>query len=129
MLAYWPGTIAPGQVSEGLFDLCDMSNTPLGIGGITDKIPTERFIDGIGQTSFLLTDGGHSKRDAVFTYAENMLMAIRWMEYKVHFKVFKNEFPRRNLDQSTVHELGNESVGLQPLHGSIRARQYWPLSV
>ncbi|MEW4451797.1 hypothetical protein AB1L30_03830 [Bremerella sp. JC817] len=69
MLACWPGTIAPGQVSEDLFDLCDMFTTPLGIARIADKIPRERFIDGIAQTSFLISDGSPSKRDAVFIYA------------------------------------------------------------
>ncbi|MFN3874820.1 MAG: hypothetical protein ACK4L7_02770 [Flavobacteriales bacterium] len=39
-------------------------------------------------------------------YAENDLMAVRWMEYKVHFKVFQNHVPRRNLDESTVENLG-----------------------
>ncbi len=105
-IAYWPGTIAPGRVSEGLFDLCDMFNTPLAIAGISDMIPTERYIDGIDQTSFLLADKGESKRDAVFMYAENALMAVRWLEYKIHFKVFLNQAARRNLDESTVNSLG-----------------------
>ncbi|XZE55074.1 arylsulfatase [Planctomycetaceae bacterium SH139] len=105
-IAYWPGTIAPGRVSEGLFDLCDMFNTPLAIAGVADSIPSERYIDGIDQTSFLIADDGQSKRDAVFIYAENDLMAVRWMEYKVHFKVFQNQAVRRNLDESTVSNLG-----------------------
>jgi len=105
-IAYWPGMIAPGRVSDGLFDLCDMFNTPLGMAGIADKIPSERFIDGIDQTSFLLADEGKSKRDAVFMYAENALMAVRWMEYKLHFRVFLNQAAHRNLDESINVELG-----------------------
>lgn len=105
-IAYWPGTISPGQVSEGLFDLCDLFNTSLGIARISDKIQSENYIDGIDQSSFLIAENGESKRDAVFIYAENALMAVRWLEYKVHFKVFQNQVPRRNLDQSTVQELG-----------------------
>jgi arylsulfatase len=105
-IAYWPGTIKAGRVSEGLFDLCDMFNTPLALAGISDKIPSDNYIDGIDQTSFLVADDGKSKRDAVFIYAENDLMAVRWMEYKVHFKVFQNLAPRRNLDQSIVVGLG-----------------------
>ncbi|HCP54890.1 MAG: arylsulfatase [Pseudomonadaceae bacterium] len=105
-IAYWPGTIAPNRISDGLFDLTDMFNTSLALAGITDKIPSERYIDGIDQTSFLLADDGKSKRDAVFMYAENELMAVRWMEYKVHFKVFLNQAVHRNLDESTVQNLG-----------------------
>lgn len=105
-IAYWPGTIAPGRMSDGLFDLCDLFNTPLAIAGVADKIPSERYIDGIDQTSFLLADDGKSKRDAVFMYAENDLTAVRWMEYKVHFKVFMNQAAHRNLDESTLNNLG-----------------------
>lgn len=108
-IAYWPGTIAPGRVSEGLFDLCDLFNTSLGIAGISDRIPADNYIDGIDQTSFFLADDGESKRDAVFIYAENDLMAVRWLEYKVHFKVFQTHVPRRNIDQSTT-----ENIGMSP---------------
>jgi arylsulfatase len=36
-------------------------NTSLGVAGIHDSIPTERYIDGIDQSSFLLTADGESK--------------------------------------------------------------------
>lgn len=105
-IAFWPGTIKAGRVSEGLFDLCDMFNTSLALAGISDKIPSDNYIDGVDQTSFLITDDGQSARDAVFIYAENKLMAVRWLEYKVHFNVFQNHAPRRNLDESTVSGTG-----------------------
>ena len=57
-IAYWKGTIAPGRESDDLFDLMDLFNTSLNLAGITDKIPTDRYIDGIDQTSFLLADDG-----------------------------------------------------------------------
>ncbi len=105
-IVYWPGTIAAGRQSDGLFDLSDLFNTALGVAGASDRIPSERYIDGIDQTSFLLADDGQSKRDAVFMYSENNFMAVRWMEYKVHFRVFETHAPRRNLDESTVSEVG-----------------------
>ena len=105
-VAYWPGMISEGRQSDGLFDLTDLFNTVLGVAGITDQIPTEQYIDGIDQTSFLLADDGQSKRDAVFMYSENNLMAVRWMEYKIHFKVMLTEVPRRNLDETTVSDVG-----------------------
>ena len=105
-IAYWPGMIAPGRQSDGLFDLTDFFNTSLALAGVSDSIPSERFIDGIDQSSFLLADDGESRRDAVFMYSENSLMAIRWMEYKVHFKVMLQHAPRRNLDETTVSDVG-----------------------
>lgn len=105
-IAYWPGMIAPGRESDGLFDLTDFFNTSLALAGASDSIPSERYIDGIDQSSFLLADDGKSRRDAVFMYSENNLMAIRWMEYKVHFKVMLQHAPRRNLDETTVSDVG-----------------------
>lgn len=105
-IAFWPGVIAPGRESDGLFYLADLFNTAVAIGGATDSIPTERYIDGIDQTSFLLADDAQSKRDAVFFYSEKTLMAMRWMEYKVHYRVMLQHAPRRNLDETTVSDVG-----------------------
>ncbi|MCT4373433.1 arylsulfatase [Yangia mangrovi] len=105
-IAYWPGMIAPGRESDGLFDLTDFFNTSLALAGVSETIPSERFIDGIDQSSFLLADNGESRRDAVFMYSENNLMAIRWMEYKIHFKVMLQHAARRNLDETTVSDVG-----------------------
>jgi arylsulfatase len=108
-IASWPGMIKAGRISDGLFDLCDLFNTSLGIAGIHESIPTERYVDGIDQSSFLLTDSGESKRQAVFMYSEMNLCAIRWMEYKIHLKVFQTAQPRQNIDESTL-----VGVGLAP---------------
>lgn len=105
-IAYWPGMISAGRESDGLFDLTDFFNTSLALAGASDKIPSERYIDGINQSSFLLADDGQSQRDAVFIYSENSLMAVRWMEYKVHFKVMLQHAARRNLDETTVSDVG-----------------------
>ena len=105
-IAFWPGMIAPGRESDGLFHLTDLFTTSVGIAGASSEIPTERYIDGIDQTSFLLADDGQSKRDAVFLYSESTLMAMRWMEYKVHFRVMLQHAPRSNLDETTVSNVG-----------------------
>jgi len=55
-IAYWPGAIAPGRECDGLFHVTDLFNTSVGIAGASSAIPTERYIDGIDQTSFLLAD-------------------------------------------------------------------------
>ena len=95
-IAYWKGMITPGQKSDGLFDLCDLFNTSLAIAGVTDKIPTDNYIDGIDQKPFLLADNGKSARQAVFMYGATTFTAIRWQEFKVHFKAYQtqNEFSR-----------------------------------
>lgn len=106
LIAYWKNVIEPGQVSDGLFDLCDMFNTSLALAGVEDQLPATNYIDGVDQTSFLLTNNGASNRNAVFMYSEKNLTAVRWQEYKVHFKVFDVKEPRKNLDQSTLLNVG-----------------------
>lgn len=83
-IAWWPGTIRAARVSDGLFDLVDLFNTTLSIGGANDQIPTDRYIDGIDQTSFLLSDNGESNRRSVFFWMQDQYMAMRWREYKTH---------------------------------------------
>lgn len=109
-IASWPGMIPAGGSSDGIIDLCDCFNTLLGVAGITDRIAPQRYIDGIDQTSFLLAGSeGQSHRDAVFMYNMDTLMAVRWMEYKIHFRIFDVQAAGRNLDESTV-----QGVGLSP---------------
>ena len=83
----WPGMIEPMRTSDGLFDFTDIFNTVLSIAGAYDKLPTDRYIDGVDQTSFLLTDDGESNRSAVFMYTLKYLTAVRWREWKKHLMV------------------------------------------
>ncbi len=101
-IAYWPGMIAPRPASDGLFDLMDLFNTSLAIAGETKRISDKRYIDGIDQTGFLLADNGESARQCVVMYSEKEVTAIRWMEYKVHTKVYQSATAMKNLDESVL---------------------------
>lgn len=101
-IASWPGMIAPGRESDGLFDLMDMFNTSLAVAGAKGAIPQDRYIDGIDQTGFFLGDDGQSARQLVYMYSEKQFVAMRWMEYKIHLKVFQTPTPRQNIDQSML---------------------------
>ncbi|MEN8206987.1 MAG: arylsulfatase [Pseudomonadota bacterium] len=84
-LATWPGMIKAGRVSDGLFDHMDLYNTLARLGGVENKIPSDRYIDGIDQTSWLLTDqddGQESNREAVFYWSGQDFYGVRWKEFK-----------------------------------------------
>jgi arylsulfatase len=83
-IAYWPGTIKAGRVSDGLFDLMDLFNSSLALAGVHDKIAPDRYIDGIDQNSFLLTDNGQSRRQMVYMYADSRFASVRFHEFKLH---------------------------------------------
>jgi arylsulfatase len=61
----WKGTIKPGRVFHGLFDLTDFYATSLALADASDKVPEDRYIDSIDQSSFLLSDDGASRRRAI----------------------------------------------------------------
>lgn len=105
-IAYWRGMISPGRQSDELFDLMDLFNTSLDLGGASDKIPTDRYIDGIDQTSFLLADGGHSKREKVYIWNEQNFMAMRMYEYKIMTKVVETKSQWLDIDMSTITDVG-----------------------
>jgi arylsulfatase A-like enzyme len=101
-IAWWPGMIATGRTSDGLFDLMDLFNTSLHLGGAIDSLPTDRYIDGVDQTSFLVTDDGQSLRDKVFMWVDTTPMAIRMLEYKMHVKVVETSEKWLDIDMATM---------------------------
>ncbi|MFO0990531.1 MAG: arylsulfatase [Hyphomicrobiales bacterium] len=105
-IAYWRGMIAPGRESDELFSLMDLFNTSLRFAGIPGKIPADRYIDGIDQASFLLTDDGRSNREKVFIWNEQNLMAMRMYEYKIHVKIVEEHAQWLNIDMTTVSDVG-----------------------
>ena len=105
-IAYWKGMISPGRESDDLFDLMDLFNTSLTLAGAADKVPADRYIDGIDQTSFLLVDGGRSKREKIYMWNEGDLMAMRMDEYKIHVKVLQTHAQWLDIDMTTVVDVG-----------------------
>ena len=107
-IAYWKGMITP-RTSAELFDLMDLFNTSVHLAGADERIPTDRYIDGIDQTSFLLTDNGQSKREQVYIWVQTHLAAMRMREYKVHFEITREHSTFMGIDYATA-----EKVGLAP---------------
>lgn len=105
-IAYWKGMIEPGQESNELIDLTDIYMVSLRLGGALNKLPNNLYFDGIDQTSFILAENGRSRRQCEFMWNNTDFCAVRWKDYKVHFKVFQTMAPRRNLDQTLLSNIG-----------------------
>lgn len=85
---YFKGVIAPRK-SEGLFDLADILPTALSLAGkpgaeLGKLLPSDRYVDGIDQTSFLLADNGNSNRRSILYWMGSNFAAVRVDEFKVH---------------------------------------------
>ena len=100
-IAWWPGMTKAGRISDGLFDLADLFTTSLAIAGVKDKVPTDRYIDGIDQSSFLLADNGESNRRAVFYFFQDKLAAIRVHNVKFNNYLFLGENPNKFAKSNT----------------------------
>ncbi len=92
-IAWWPGMIEPGQDPLDLIQMTDLFTTAARLGGVTDKIPDDRVIDGIDQTALLLEGEGHSHRNYMFIYNGNDLGAMRINEMKILIKGIGGSIP------------------------------------
>ena len=78
----WPGMIDAGRVSDGLFSQMDLFPTMLALAGASERVPADRYIDGVDQTSFLLAADGDSNRKYQYYWLGRTFSALRVGEYK-----------------------------------------------
>lgn len=79
----WPGMIEADSVVGDMVHVTDLFTTLARVGGAYDKIPTDRLIDGLDQTSLLLNGETHGRRDYVFLYNINALEAVVKEQFKL----------------------------------------------
>ncbi len=79
----WPGMIEANSVAGDIIHVTDLFTTIARLGGATDRIPTDRIIDGIDQTALMLNGDTHGRRDYVFIYNINKLEAVVKEQYKL----------------------------------------------
>ena len=108
-IAWWPGTIAPGQVSTSVISLLDIFPTLLDIAGVP-RHSVRRTLDGRSRVDDLLGFTTTSRRDAddiVYFYCDELLVAARVGVYKVYFR--KTFFP----DSDQLRQFCSEGLPLR----------------
>jgi arylsulfatase len=75
--------IESDSVAGDIVHVSDLFTTIARLGGATDKIPTDRIIDGVDQTALMLNGETHGRRDYVFLYNINTLEAVVKEQYKL----------------------------------------------
>lgn len=81
-LAWWPGTIPAGEVTQALGTTMDLFSTSLALAGAEQ--PADRIIDGVDLT-MVLRGKTDSVRDVIFYYRSEDLFAVRKGPWKAHF--------------------------------------------
>jgi arylsulfatase len=80
----WPGMIGEYEIVGDIVHVTDLFTSLARFAGATDKIPTDRVIDGVDQTALMLEGETHGRRDYVFLYSGNTLEAIVKEQYKLN---------------------------------------------
>jgi len=81
----WPGRIPAGVVSDEIIADLDLYPTLAHLIRQEHRIPTDRPIDGIDQSDFLLGEQAKSDREHVVTFIGDKVFAVKWRNMKVHF--------------------------------------------
>lgn len=79
----WPGRIAAGRVSNDIVHEVDTFTTLAHLGGA--KVPTDRPIDGVDQSDFLLGRQAESARAGFPVFVADRMEAVKWRNWKITF--------------------------------------------
>jgi arylsulfatase A-like enzyme len=85
----WPGKIAAARTSNEIVHGVDMFATLANFGGA--KVPADRPIDSLDQSDFFFGKTQKSARDGFPIWNSDILMAVKWRNWKVHF--YKQDTP------------------------------------
>src|SRR5262249_34984367 len=106
-LAWWPGTVPAGSVTQELASTLDLFTTALKLAGA--RVPDDRVIDGLDLTP-LLTGKGKSPRDTMFYYRGTRLYAVRQGPFKAPFVTRSAYGPAQPVehDPPVLYHLGHD---------------------
>ena len=83
----WPGKIAPGGVTDEILSAIDWLPTLASLVGESTRVPTDRPIDGIDASTFMLGQSPATGRDHILYFGPDAeIMAVKWKTMKVVFR-------------------------------------------
>ncbi len=83
-LIRWPEKIPAGQVSNDIIHQIDVFPTLANLAG--GEIPSDRTLDGVDQSKFLMGQSEKSARESVIIYIGNELFGAKWRNWKILLK-------------------------------------------
>ena len=82
--ARWPGMIEADSIVGDIVHVADLFTTFARMANASDKVPTDRLIDGVDQSALMLEGETHGRRDTVFLYSGDTLKAVVKEQYKLN---------------------------------------------
>jgi len=83
----WPGKVPAGVVTGEMLSAHDWYKTFAALAGASDKVPTDRPMDGIDLSKFLLGESKTTGRDSLLFFGpDGSLMSVKVHDIKVWFR-------------------------------------------
>ena len=79
----WPGHVPAGRVNDAIVATLDVLPTFAALAEVSDKVPTDRIIDGVDQTDLFLGRDQIGNRDDFFYYENGDYQAVRKGPWKL----------------------------------------------
>jgi len=101
-MARWPGKVPAGVVSDEMLSCHDWYKTFAALAGALDKVPTDRPMDGVDASKYLLGQSKTTGRDALLFFGpDGSMMSVKahnikiWLRYSEDFDkpIVKPQFP------------------------------------
>jgi arylsulfatase A-like enzyme len=113
----WPGTVPAGVVSDEMLSCHDWYSTFAALAGTSDKVPTDRPMDSIDASAFLLGKSKSTGRETLIHIGpDGEVWSSKWRTVKAVFRWSPNiEGPINTPQFPMVYDLGSdpsESVNL-----------------
>lgn len=141
-MARWPGHVPSDVVSEEPLTAHDWYKTIAALAGASDKVPTDRPLDGVDASAFLLGRSKTSGRQAVLFFGpDGTLMSCKWRNIKIWFAysegidkpIVKPQFPMffdLASDPGEEYNLFNAKMDMGWMFGiALKAVEAWQKSV
>ncbi len=105
-----PATVPAGMITEEMLSAHDWYKTFAALAGASDKVPTDRPLDGFDASAFLLGTSPHTGRESLLFFGpDGSMMSVKWHNIKVWLRysegadkpIVKPQFP-------LVFDLGND---------------------
>ena len=101
----WPGKIQP-RASDEMMHVTDWFPTLMNLVGHPELVPTDRVLDGVDQSAFILGKQEHSNRDSFMMFFDSQLVGMRYKNFKVlTYKVEDGALPIEKLAIPNVMNL------------------------
>ena len=83
----WPSKVAAGVVTEEMLSAHDWYKTFAALAGASDKVPTDRPMDGVDASAFLLGRSEKTGRETLLFFGpDGSLMSSKWRNVKAVFR-------------------------------------------